>query len=58
MIHGKHSVRAGGEWQRVDAAFDLGVFLDGWIEFVEDFASFDHNHDGRVDDGDLLFNLA
>ena len=55
---GSHSVRAGGEWQRVDAAFDLGVFRDGRLEFVEDFASFDHNADGRVDDGDLLFAVT
>ena len=27
-------------------------------EFVEDFASFDHNGDGRVDDGDLLFAVT
>ncbi len=53
-----HSLRAGGEWQRVDALFDLGVFRDGRIELVEDFATFDHNGDGRVDDGDLLFAVT
>lgn len=58
LVRGAHSLRAGGEWQRVDAAFDLGVFLDGRIEFVEDFATFDHNGDGRVDDGDLLFAVT
>ncbi len=55
---GAHTVRAGGEWHRVNAAFDLGVFQDGRLEFVEDFASFDHNGDGRVDDGDLLFAVT
>ena len=39
-------------------AFDLGVFRDGRIELVEDFATFDHNGDGRVDDGDLLFAVT
>ncbi len=58
MVRGGHSVRAGGEWQKVDALFDLGVFRDGRIELVEDFASFDHNGDGRVDDGDLLFAVT
>ena len=38
--------------------FDLGVFRDGRIELVEDFATFDHNGDGRVDDDDLLFAVT
>ena len=58
LVRGSHSLRAGGEWQRVDALFDLGVFRDGRIELVEDFATFDHNGDGRVDDGDLLFAVT
>lgn len=58
FVRGAHSLRAGGEWQRVDAAFDLGVFLDGRIEFIEDFATHDANGDGRVDDGDLLFAVT
>ena len=41
-----------------DALFDLGVFQDGRIELVEDFATFDHNGDGRVDDEDLLFAVT
>ncbi len=58
MVRGAHTIRAGGEWQRIDALFDLGVFLDGRIEMVEDFADFDHNGDGRVDDNDLLFAVT
>jgi hypothetical protein len=58
LVRGAHTLRAGGEWQRVDAHFDLGVFREGRIEFVQDFASFDHNGDGRVDDGDLLFAVT
>ena len=58
LVRGSHSLRAGGEWQRVGALFDLGVFRDGRIEFVEDFATFDHNGDGHVDDGDLLFAVT
>ena len=58
LVRGSHTVRAGGEWQHVYGRFDLGVFQQGRIEFVEDFADFDHNGDGRVDDGDLLFAVT
>ena len=58
LSRGAHSLRVGGEWQRVNAAFDLGVFQDGRLEFVEDFPSYDSNGDGRVDDGDLLFAVT
>jgi outer membrane receptor protein involved in Fe transport len=51
-------LRFGGEVQKVDAEFNLGVFQQGRIELVEDFASFDHNGDGRVDDNDLLFAVT
>ena len=44
--------------QRVDSIFDLGVFQQGRIELVEDFATFDRNGDGRVDDNDLLFAVT
>jgi hypothetical protein len=58
LVRGAHNLRAGGEWQRVDALFDLGVFREGRVELVEDFATFDHNADGRVDDQDLLFAVT
>jgi hypothetical protein len=58
FVRGRHSLRTGGEWQRVDSLFDLGVFREGRIELVEDFATFDHNGDGRVDDQDLLFAVT
>ncbi|MDP9323918.1 MAG: TonB-dependent receptor, partial [Acidobacteriota bacterium] len=58
VVCGAHNLRAGGEWQRVDALFDLGVFREGRVELVEDFATFDHNADGRVDDQDLLFAVT
>ncbi len=58
LVKGAHTLRMGGEWQRVDGRFDLDVFLAGRIEFVHDFATFDHNGDGRVDDGDLLFEVT
>lgn len=58
IARGSHMIKAGGEWQRIDAAFDLGVFQDGRLEMVEDFATFDHNGDGRVDDNDLLFAVT
>jgi hypothetical protein len=58
MVRGRHTIRGGGEWQKVHGRFDLGVFRQGRVEFVEDFATFDHNGDGRVDDGDLLFSVT
>ena len=58
LIRGPHTFRLGGEIQRVDSSFDLGVFQQGRIELVEDFADFDHNGDGRVDDNDLLFAVT
>ena len=52
---GAHLLRFGGEMQRVDSDFNLGVFQEGRIELVQDFPDFDHNGDGVVDDNDLLF---
>lgn len=57
-ITGNHTFRFGGEFQKVDADFDLGVFQQGRIEFVEDFATFDHNGDGQINDNDLLFAVT
>lgn len=58
LVKGAHTIRTGGEWQRIDAGFDLGVFREGMISFVQDFPFFDHNGDGRVDDNDLLFAVT
>jgi hypothetical protein len=58
LVRGTHTIRSGGEWQRVLARFDLDVFREGRIELVEDFADFDHNDDGRIDDEDLLFAVT
>ena len=58
LVRGAHSLKFGGEVQLIDTAFDLGVFQAGRIEMVQDFAQFDHNGDGRVDDGDLLFAVT
>ena len=55
---GSHLLRAGGELQKVDAGFGLGVFRQGRIEFVQDFPALDHNGDGVVDDNDLLFAVT
>lgn len=57
-VKNNHTLRFGGEFQRVDARFDLDVFQQGRIELVEDFADFDHNGDGRIDDNDLLFAVT
>ncbi|MEW6129033.1 MAG: TonB-dependent receptor [Acidobacteriota bacterium] len=58
IVKGAHTLHIGGEFQRIDADFDLGVFQQGRIEFVQDFPDFDHNGDGRVDDNDLLFAVT
>ena len=55
---GSHNMKFGGEYQRVDSSLFLGVFRQGRIEFVEDFASADRNGDGRIDDNDLLFAVT
>jgi hypothetical protein len=58
MVRGNHTVNFGGELQRVDADFNLGVFQQGRVELIEDFPDFDRNGDGRVDDNDLLFAVT
>jgi len=58
LIRGAHTFKFGGDFQRVDSLFDLGVFQQGRIEFVQDFAQADFNGDGRVDDNDLLFAVT
>jgi hypothetical protein len=58
MIRGAHTIRFGGEIQRIDSDFNLGVFRDGRIELVQDFATFDHSGDGKIDDDDLLFAVT
>ena len=58
MIAGSHSLKFGGEFQRIDSSVFLGVFRQGRIEFVQDFATFDHNNDGQINDNDLLFAVT
>ena len=58
LVRGNHTFNVGGEVQRVDAGFDLRVFQQGRIEFIQDFPDFDRNGDGRVDDNDLLFAVT
>ena len=57
-IRGRHNLHFGGEFQRIGADFNLGVFQAGAIEFVQNFADQDRNGDGVVDDKDLLFAVA
>jgi hypothetical protein len=54
-VVGDHTIRFGGDLQRIDAAFDLDVFRQGRVEFIEDFPDFDRNGDGQTNDDDLLF---
>jgi hypothetical protein len=58
FIRGNHTFYVGGEVQRVQSDLDLKVFQQGRIELIEDFPDFDRNHDGRVDDNDLLFAVT
>ncbi len=57
-IFGDHLLKVGGEFQRVDSSLFLGVFRQGRIEFVQDFADADRNNDGKIDDNDLLFAVT
>jgi outer membrane receptor protein involved in Fe transport len=54
-VAGNHTLKFGADVQSVKSQIDLGVFRQGRIEFVQDFAFFDHNGDGQVNDLDLLF---
>ena len=58
LIKGSHTLKFGGDFQLVDSLIDLGVFRQGRIEFVQDFAQADFNGDGKVDDNDLLFAVT
>ncbi|MEZ5332842.1 MAG: TonB-dependent receptor [Thermoanaerobaculia bacterium] len=58
IVRDEHSLKFGADVQFVDGAFDLGVFQAGRVELVQDFADFDHNGDGVIDDGDLLFSVT
>ena len=55
---GKHNLHFGGEFQRIGAKFDLGVFRSGAVEFIQNFANQDRNGDGVINDQDLLFAVA
>jgi hypothetical protein len=58
LVRGAHTLRVGGEVQRIDADFNLGVFQSGRVELAEDFPAFDRNGDGKVDDNDLLIAVT
>lgn len=57
-VRGRHNLHFGGEFQRIGADFNLGVFQSGVILFVQDFANQDRNGDGAINDQDLLFAVA
>lgn len=57
-VRGNHTLKFGGEFQKIDAEFELEVFQGGRIELVQDFADFDHNNDGVINDNDLLFAVT
>lgn len=55
LIRGSHTFKFGGEVQSIAAEIGLGVFRQGRVEFIQDFANADRNNDGIIDDNDLLF---
>lgn len=57
-VSGNHTLKFGGEFQKIDSSLFLGVFRQGRIEFVQDFADFDRNNDGQINDQDLLFAVT
>ncbi len=57
-VFGNHTLKFGGEFQKIDSSLFLGVFRQGRIEFVQDFADFDRNNDGQINDADLLFAVT
>ena len=57
-VKGAHTLRVGGEFSHTYGEFDLGVFREGRVELVQDFAQFDLNRDDSVDDNDLLFAVT
>ena len=57
-VYGNHTLKFGGEFQRVASNLSLGVFRQGRIEFVQDFADADRNNDGQINDQDLLFAVT
>lgn len=58
VLTGNHTFKFGAEYQRVDSSLFLGVFREGRIEFVQDFADADRNNDGQINDLDLLFAVT
>jgi hypothetical protein len=58
LVRGAHVFKAGAEVSRTKGDFFLGVFREGRVELVQDFAEFDLNRDGRVNDDDLLFAVT
>lgn len=57
-VFGNHTLKFGGEFQRVESSLSLGVFRQGRVEFVQDFANADRNNDGQINDQDLLFAVT
>lgn len=58
LVAGNHILKFGGEFQRIDSSLFLGVFRQGRIEYVQDFADADRNNDGQINDSDLLFAVT
>ena len=57
-LAGDHAIKFGAEHHWIESGIGLGVFRDGRVEGIEDFASADRNGDGAIDDEDLLFAVT
>lgn len=57
-VVGNHALKFGGEFQKIDSSINLGVFRQGRVEFVQDFATNDFTGDGQINDNDLLFAVT
>ncbi|MEW6736898.1 MAG: TonB-dependent receptor [Acidobacteriota bacterium] len=58
LLAGNHSVKFGAEIQHIKALSNVSIASRGTIFFDEDFAPFDRNGDGVVNDFDLAFSLV
>lgn len=59
LLAGKHALKFGGEYHRIDGFLDFQIFSGGGTAFLtEDFATIDRNRDGRIDDLDIPISMT